>query len=84
MLDLRGSSSDRALTQFLSGRIPSPSAGIDVTHDIQPFLGFGERSEIAHVKTEALAAFLATPTDEKSEPLELGKLCLLECHGRRR
>ena len=73
-----------ALAQLLTWSLASPRARIDVTNGIEPFLGLFERSEVPHVKTEALAAILAPPAHKETESLQLRNLSLLERHRRRR
>ena len=72
------------LTQLLPRCLSGPCAGIDVAHDVEPFLGLLDAREITHVEPEALAALFATATDKESEAFELGNLHLLERHRRRR
>ncbi|HLJ21684.1 MAG TPA: hypothetical protein VKU84_15870, partial [Stellaceae bacterium] len=52
-------------TNLPPGRLAGPRARIDLAHQAQPFLGFGERGEITHVQPEALAALLEAPADEE-------------------
>jgi hypothetical protein len=73
-----------ALAKLAAGRFAGPCAGIDFTHDVQPFLGFGERCEITHVETKALATFLEAAAYGKVEALELGQLRLRQSQRRGR
>jgi hypothetical protein len=72
-----------SLAQLLPGSFTGPCARIDIAHRAQPFFGFGERREVAHVESESLAAFLEAAAYEKAESFELGLLRLRERHGRR-
>ncbi len=81
---LRGCLGGCALAQLLARSFACPCARIDVANDVQPFLGFFERREVAHVQAEALTAVLTTAADEEVESLQLRDLSLLERHGRRR
>jgi hypothetical protein len=72
-----------SLAQLLPGSLAGPCAGVDIAHCAQPFFGFGERREVAHVESESLAAFLEAAADEKAESFELGLLRFRERHGRR-
>ncbi|HEV2229902.1 MAG TPA: hypothetical protein VGR86_13200 [Steroidobacteraceae bacterium] len=84
MLSLGRSGRRGALAELAAGCFAGPCAGIDLAHDVQPLLGFGERREVTHVKTKALAALLEAAAHEKVEALELGQLRLRQSHGRAR
>src|SRR5205807_4593553 len=74
----------RACAQLLARRLTGPCARIDLAHDAQPFLCFGERREITHVKAEALPTLLEAAAHEEGKALELRQIRLRERHRRRR
>jgi hypothetical protein len=80
MLGLGGGGGGRASAQLLAGRLTGPRARIDLTNDTQPFFSFGERREVPHVQSEALAALLEAAADEKREAFELGQIGLGQRH----
>jgi hypothetical protein len=82
MLSLRGSCRRGASTQLLARRFTGPGTGIDVTNHTEPLFGFRLCGEVAHVQTEALAAFLEAAADEERETLELGQINLRQGHWR--
>ena len=84
VLRLRGRSGRGALAQLAPRGLTCPGAGVDLAHHAQPLLGLGQRGEVAHVQTKALAPFLEAPADEEGETLELRQIRLRERHGRRR
>ena len=83
MAGLSGGRGRGPLAELAPRGLAGPCAGVDLAHHAQPFLGLGESREIAHVKPEALAAFLEAAADEECEALELGQIGLRERHRRR-
>ena len=67
----RECSSGGTRAQLLARRFTGPRAGINVANDVEPLFRFGERREVAHVQTEALAIVFAAAADEKAEALQL-------------
>lgn len=65
MLRLCGCRSGCALAQLAARCLTGPCTRVDLAHDAQPFLGLGERGEVAHVQPEALATFLEAPAYEE-------------------
>ncbi len=84
MLSLGRGGGNCALAKFLAGRFTGPGTRIDVAHRAQPFFGFGEGREIAHVQPESLTPFFEAATHEKAETLELRLFRVGQCHRCRR
>jgi hypothetical protein len=84
VLGLRGGSRRGALTQLAAWRLACPGTGIDFAHHSQPLLGLGERREVTHMETKALAPFLEAAADEKMKATQLGQIGLRKRHRRRR
>jgi hypothetical protein len=84
MLGLCRSGGGRASAQLLAGRFACPGTRVNLAHDIQPLLRFGEGGEITHVEPEPLAAFLEAAADKEGEPFQLRQIGLCQRHWRGR